>query len=135
MSFKAYGAGNLIRMIEKDILLTKYLKDELLKSGEFEVCNEPQLSALCFRYLGPSASRKNDPQSLDRLNRDIIPALEQDGRVFITGTTLNNQQVIRACLINHRIQKENIDRLIRVIREVGCSMEKSFTDQPQLLES
>lgn len=122
MSFKAYGAENLIRMIEKDILLTKYLKDELLKTGEFEIINEPQLSALCFRYLGPDGSLKNDPLKLDQLNRDIIPALEQDGRVFITGTTLENQQVIRACMINHRIQKENADRLIRVIREVGTAM-------------
>ena len=66
------------------------------------------------------------------MNRDIIPALEQDGRVFITGTTLQDQQVIRACLINHRIQKENIDRLIRVIQEVGSSLETNHTI-PQLL--
>ena len=123
MSFKAYGSENLIRMIEKDILLTKYLKNELLKTGEFEICNDPQLSALCFRYLGPEGSAKGDLMKLDQLNREIIPALEQDGRVFITGTTLQNQQVIRACLINHRIQKENIDRLVRVLREVGSSVE------------
>ena len=126
MSFKAYGAERLVRMIEKDILLTKYLKEELLKTGEFEILNEPQLSALCFRYLGPDASLRNDPQKLEQLNRDIIPALEQDGRVFITGTTLQDQQVIRACLINHRIQKENVDRLISVIQEVGSTMEAAM---------
>ena len=125
MSFKAYGSENLIRMIEKDILLTKYLKDELLKTGEFEICNEPQLSALCFRYLGTSGSAKNDPLKLEQLNTEIIPALERDGRVFITGTTLENKQVIRACCINHRIQKENIDRLIKVLREVGSSIENN----------
>lgn len=122
MSFKAYGAENLVRMIEKDILLTRYLTEKLRKTGEFEIINEPQLSALCFRYLGPDGLYKNDPEGLDRLNRNIIPALEQDGRVFITGTTLEDQQVIRACMINHRIGKENVDRLISVIREVGSAM-------------
>ena len=134
MSFKAYGAENLVRMIEKDILLTKYLKEELLKTGEFEISNQPQLSVLCFRYLGPGACAKNDLAKLDQLNLDMIPALEQDGRVFITGTTLQNQQVIRACLINHRIQKENIDRLVQVMQEVGRSIEEGWVEQPQLME-
>lgn len=135
MSFKAYGAENLRRMIEKDILLTKYLKEELLKTGDFEIINEPQLSALCFRYLGPQSCFKNRPGKLEELNRAIIPALENDGRVFITGTTLQNQQVIRACLINHRIQKENVDRLIAVIREVGTSLSRQIagSELPEVL--
>ncbi len=122
MSFKAYGAANILRMIEKDILLTKFLKDQLVKTGEFEISNDPLLSVLCFRYLGKNGFAKNDEEKLDRLNREIIPALEKDGRVFITGTTLQNQQVIRACLINHRLQEKNIDHLVKVIREVGESL-------------
>ncbi|MGB0524763.1 MAG: pyridoxal phosphate-dependent decarboxylase family protein, partial [Flammeovirgaceae bacterium] len=118
MSFKAFGKEKIVSMIEKDIQLTHYLKDTLKAAADFETCNEPQLGALCFRYLGNPA-RQLDEKAIDQLNRDIIPALEKDGRVFITGTLLDNRPVIRACLINHRLQAQNLDFLVQVIREVG----------------
>ena len=118
MSFKAFGADKIIQMIEKDILLTRYLESQLIASDDFDTCHKSTLGALCFRYLG-DLNPDVDKQAINQLNRDIIPALEADGRVFITGTTLNKEAVIRACLINHRIQKENVDFLIKVIREVG----------------
>lgn len=118
MSFKAFGREKLVSMIEKDIKLTHYLEHKLELADDFEICHEAQLGALCFRYLG-SPEFALDKCAIDQLNRDIIPALEKDGRVFITGTLLHKQPVIRACLINHRIQANNIDYLVEVIREVG----------------
>ncbi|ELR68868.1 hypothetical protein C900_05694 [Fulvivirga imtechensis AK7] len=121
MSFKAYGAEVIRACIEKDIRLTKYLADQITQSQDFELCNIPDLSVACFRYLGTDP---NMPQAtIDQLNKLIIPELEADGRVFITGTSLQNRPVIRACLINHRLQQENIDFLLKVIREVGVKAE------------
>ena len=121
MSFKAYGSDRLIQMIEKDIRLTHYLDEKLRAASDFKVYHEPQLGVLCFQYLGALEGQ----QEVDQLNRNIIPALERDGRVFITGTSLNGQAVIRACLINHRLQKNNLDYLIKVIREVGQNVLKN----------
>jgi len=56
------------------------------------------------------------------VNQKIIHKLEEDGRVFIPGSQLLGQTVIRACLINHRKQKEHIDYLIDVIREIGKAL-------------
>ena len=50
---------------------------------------------------------------------DALAALEEDGRVFITGTTLNGRFVIRACVNNHRKQEKDIDYLLETIREVA----------------
>lgn len=124
MSFKAYGASAIRSCIEKDIHLTRYLADQILKSTDFELCNEPDLSVVCFRYLGSDSDI--DKVTLDQLNKQIIPALEADGRVFITGTTLQNRPVIRACLINHRLQQENVDFLMSVIREVGVKTQNKL---------
>ena len=121
MSFKGYGARAIRASIEKDIRLTKYLAGQISQSQDLELCNSPDLSVVCFRYLGTDP---NMPQSaIDQLNKLIIPELEADGRVFITGTTLQNRPVIRACLINHRLQQQNIDFLLKVIREVGVKTE------------
>ena len=118
MSFKAYGIHQLKEMMKKDIVLTQYLAWQLEESEDFEICSQPELGIVCFRYLGDK-NPKIAPQSIDELNSMIIPALEKDGRVFITGTQLENRPVIRACLINHRLQQHNIDFLIEVIRETG----------------
>ncbi|UII29999.1 aminotransferase class I/II-fold pyridoxal phosphate-dependent enzyme [Fulvivirga ulvae] len=125
MSFKAYGSLAIKTCIHKDILLTKYLADQIKNSNNFALCNNPDLSVVCFRYL--PGDKSLNQSMVDELNKRIIPELEADGRVFITGTTLNNRPVIRACLINHRLQKENVDFLMKVIREVGTKVTSKLT--------
>lgn len=117
MSFKAYGADQLKVMIEKDIHLTRYLAEIIEKSTDFELSSDPLLGIVCFRYKGELDS--SEVSKIDQLNQLIIPALEKDRRVFITGTRLGERSVIRACLINHRLQKQHVDHLVQVLREVG----------------
>lgn len=115
MSLKTYGMQKLRTMIQKDIDLTHYLADEVEKASDFELKSISHLAVACFRYT----NGLTDEAAIDSLNRKLIPALERDGRVFITGTTIHNQFVIRACLINHRMHKGTVDYLVNVIREVA----------------
>ena len=122
MSFKAYGAERLRKAIEHDIDNAHFLAQLVDEAADFELAIEPGLSITCFRYMGDESAKHADQNFIDQLNRDIIPALELDQRVFITGTTLHDRPVIRACFINHRITKQSIERLVRVIREVGSGL-------------
>ncbi len=123
MSFKVYGADLLRQMIAKDLSLTRHLADQVQSATDFSLKSNATLGVVCFTYLGRGG---HDQETIDRLNTQIIPALELDGRVFITGTQLQGHPVIRACLINHRLQKENVDFLLKVIREVGTKTESSL---------
>jgi len=123
MSFKAYGAARLRAAIQNDLENARYLAQITRNADDFELAIEPELSVTCFRYLGADSDKHSDSAYIDQLNRDIIPALERDRRVFITGTTLHKRPVIRACFINHRIKREHIDNLINVIREVGQNLQ------------
>jgi aromatic-L-amino-acid decarboxylase len=118
MSFKAYGLSRIKQMIQKDIDLTKYLAEQVKRSSDFELKSISDLAVACFRYKGNLDSESE----IVAINEQLIPALERDGRVFITGTKLNNEFVLRACLINHRKQKNTIDYLLNVIREVAKSL-------------
>ncbi len=60
------------------------------EAADFELLQEPVLSIVFFRYLGPTAG---NVAVVDRLNQALIPALEQDGRVFITGTRIQGRPV------------------------------------------
>ena len=116
MSFKAYGAEAMRRMIRKDIELTKYLGSKLGEEPEFELVTSEPLGICCFRYTPANIV---DDDKLNRFNERLIANLETDGRVFITGTELADKKLLRACIINHRMQQADIDYLINTIKEVA----------------
>jgi glutamate/tyrosine decarboxylase-like PLP-dependent enzyme len=118
MSIKSYGMKALRAMIQKDIDLTDYLCDQVKQSDDFVLKSQASLAVACFQYKG----QLKDQEKIIQLNQKLIPALEADGRVFITGTKLNGEFVLRACIINHRKQKSSIDYLLQVIREVASKL-------------
>lgn len=120
MTFKAYGAERLREMISKDIASADYLAGCIAQSDDFELVTSGPLAIVCFRYLGRDSS---DAAALNDLNARLLEALERDGRVFITGTQLNGQHVIRACIINHRMVRADIDFLLQTIRDVAAHVE------------
>ena len=115
MSTKAYGVNRIKAMIQKDIDLTNYLNEQIELANDFRLVSSSELAISCFQYTGGL----NDSDQIVQLNKALIPVLEQDGRVFITGTTLKGAFVLRACLINHRKDEQSTRYLLQVIREVG----------------
>ena len=119
MSIKTYGMRRFREMIQKDIDLTHYLSDQVEASDDFEIKSRSYLGVSCFRYVGNYVKESK----ITAINEQLIPALEKDGRIFITGTRLNGEFVLRACIINHRKQKEDIDYLLTVIRDVAQTIQ------------
>ncbi len=115
MSIKAYGFRKIRQMIQQDIDLTHYLADKIEQSDNFILKSRSELAISCFQFK--KAGMKAD--QIEAFNKKLIPALEADGRVFITGTRLRGEFAIRACLINHRKTKASCDYLLKVIQEVA----------------
>lgn len=118
MSVKAYGFDRIRAMIQKDIDLTNYLIELIEKSSDFELKSKADLAVACFRYKG----NLTDNETITNLNQKLIPALEADGRVFITSTKLNGEFVLRACIINHRKTEASIEYLLDTIRDVASGL-------------
>ncbi|MDI9356293.1 MAG: aminotransferase class I/II-fold pyridoxal phosphate-dependent enzyme [Chitinophagaceae bacterium] len=118
MSVKAYGFTKIQAMIQKDIDLTYYLADLIRTSKDFELKSISDLAIVCFRYKG---NLENESKIIE-INQQLISALEADGRVFITGTKLKGEFVLRACLINHRKQKSSVHYLLDTIRDVASKL-------------
>lgn len=118
MSLKAYGFTRIQAMMQKDLDLTRYLERQVQASDDFELKSRSDLAIACFRYVGVGLSA----EQIIQLNQDLIPALEADGRVFITGTKLNGEFVLRACIINHRKSEASIDYLLNVVRDVAAGL-------------
>ena len=45
--------------------------------------------------------------------------IEEDGRVFLSGTKINNEYVLRINCVNHRREKQDIDFLFKVLRDIA----------------
>ena len=118
MSLKAYGFTKIQAMMQKDLDLTRYLERQVTAASDFELKSNSDLAIACFRYIGHNLSA----EKVIEINQKLIPALENDGRVFITGTRLNGEFVLRACIINHRKTEASIDYLLNVIREVATTL-------------
>lgn len=121
MSLKSYGFDRIKAMIQKDIDLTHYLANQVEDAVDFELVTTSHLAVACFKYKGGLT----DPEDIEKVNRQLIPALEKDGRIFITGTKINGAHVLRACFINHRKTRETTDFLLQVIREIGQNLESN----------
>ncbi len=115
MSLKAFGAKRIRREISRDIEKAAYLAGKAESHTELELMSPAPLSIVCFRY-NPGDMNDNE---LDKLNDRIISDIEQDGRVFLTGTKIRGHSALRTCFINHRTEKQHVDRLVEVILELG----------------
>lgn len=115
MSLKAFGAQRIRQEISRDIEKAAYLAGKSESHTELELMAPAPLSIVCFRY-NPG---EMNGEELDKLNDRIITDIEQDGRVFLTGTKIRGQTALRACFINHRTEKHHIDRLVEVVLELG----------------
>jgi len=119
VTFKAYGARKLRAAIESNIEIMRYLADRIDQSQDFVRLAPVPLSVVCFQYRTPDISVHGDQKYLDGLNDRLLEALEEDGRVFLSGTKIHGKRALRACSVNHRLRREDVDFLLDVIREVG----------------
>ncbi len=122
MTFKGYGARRLRAAIESNIEIMRYLADRIDQSQDFVRLAPVPLSVVCFQYRTPDGTVHGDQNYLDGLNDRLPGALEEDGRVFLASTKIHGRTALRACSVNHRLRREDVDFLLEVIRDVGRSL-------------
>jgi aromatic-L-amino-acid decarboxylase len=119
MTFKAYGVQKLRAAIESNIEIMRYLAHLIDQSQDFVRLAPVPLSVVCFQYCTKDTSARRNQSYLDDLNHRLLDALERDGRVFLSGTKIQGKKVLRACSVNHRLRREDVEFLLEVIREVA----------------
>lgn len=122
MTFKAYGATKLRAAIGSNIEIMRYLANRIDKSHDFVRLAPVPLSVVCFQYRTTDVSKHSDQQYLSKLNNRLLDTLERDGRVFLSGTTIHGKRALRACSVNHRLRREDVDFLLDVTRQIGRSL-------------
>ena len=109
MALRHHGLAGYRVSIEKDLALAEYLTSLLKSRDDFEVFEPQSLSIVCFRYLPPGVS--GDEQIMGSINREILKTIQLGGEAFISSTVMDNKFWLRACIVNPRANKSDIEAL------------------------
>jgi glutamate/tyrosine decarboxylase-like PLP-dependent enzyme len=114
-TIQVYGAEKLGQVISGTCALAQYLKERIESSPQLELLAPVSLNIVCFRYRGPGVNQTNT----DRINADIVVALQESGIAAPSTTVINGRLAIRAAIVNHRTNKNDIDALIKATIAFG----------------
>ena len=82
------------------------------------------LSIACYRYAPAGAGL--DDHALDALNERLMVAIRRDGRAFPSNAVLGGRYCLRACLVNHRTEADDIDAVLDVVAELGARLDSEL---------
>ena len=119
MAFLAYGADALVAAVENDLRLARLLAEAVREAPDLELLDEPQLSIVVYRHHPPGL---DDPAALDAHNRALLDAMQRDGRVLTSGTTIRGTFALRPCMTHHRSSDADVLALAEVASELGAAL-------------
>lgn len=109
-TIKIYGSDKLGRIISHTCALAQYMKQRIEADTRLELLAPVALNIVCFRYRSADA---------DRVNANIVVALQESGIAAPSTTTINGRLAIRAAIVNHRTNASDIDALINAAIAFG----------------
>lgn len=95
--------------LREKLMLTRYFHERVGELG-FATGPEPELSVATYRWV-PGAG---DP---DAFNRRLVERIHEDGRVFVSSTTLDGTVWLRLAVLSVRTHLEDVELLLRVLEE------------------
>jgi glutamate/tyrosine decarboxylase-like PLP-dependent enzyme len=107
---KLFGLGPFRASLAEKIWLARYFHQELGKLDGFETGPYPDLSIVTFRF-------RPETGDSDAFNRELLDAVHEDGKVFITSTLINGAFTLRLAVLNFRTHREHIEYLLDFLRE------------------
>ena len=122
-TLKTFGLEKLGAMITRTCTLAKYLEQRILAEPRLELLAPVELNIVCFRYRAADANR---------VNGDIVIAIQESGIAAPSTTLLDGELAIRAAIVNHRTDTCDIDALISAVLEFGA--QRSSSDDSLVLE-
>lgn len=115
MTMQQIGIQGYRDLITHDVAMARYLQRCLGQRDDFELIAAGPLSITCFRYRPAHVAA----EKLDDLNRELLQIAQQQGHVYLTSTTLQDQVVLRACIVNFRTTEADIDALLDTLAAAG----------------
>jgi aromatic-L-amino-acid decarboxylase len=124
MLLRAYGTQKYRQLIQQNINQMNYLADLLEKEEDMELMAPATSNIVCFRYNPHNLSEK----ALAQLNKVIYDALNRINFLMVSDTTIKGTYMLRACNVNHRSRKQDLEFLVKEVTRAGAKFRLLFKD-------
>ncbi|MBK8450792.1 MAG: amino acid decarboxylase [Saprospiraceae bacterium] len=109
LPLKLHGLAPFRACLEEKILLCRYFYDEIGKLG-FERGPFPETSVCIYRYV-PESSNANE------FNQKLVDYIVQNGRVFVSSTSINGVFWIRIAILSFRTHLTIIQDYLDLLKQ------------------
>jgi len=110
LPFKVLGTAPFSAALEEKLLLAQYFHEQISAIEGIEAGPPPDLSIVTFRYVPQTGNA-------DEFNRRLVEALRNDGRIFLTSTTMGGNYTIRLAVLGYNTHLDAIETALIAIRE------------------
>ncbi len=120
MGLQHSGRSGYVKMIREDIELAEYLF-QLADARKELVAMNCNLSITTFRYKPEeiNVEGKKQKEWLNSLNEDLVNTLQGEGELFVSNAIIDGYYCLRACVVNFRTDKEDMEEIIDTVIRVG----------------
>ncbi len=116
LSLQQIGRSGYEKLISEDIELSEMLFDLAKNNLELEAVSQ-NLSITTFRFI--PLNRKESNEYLNKLNEELLNELQTGGEVFLSNAIVNEKYCLRACVVNFRTSKKDIEEIVEIIVREG----------------
>lgn len=119
------GRNGYIKMFGEDIGLSKLFFRLADAHSELEAVTQ-NLSITTLRYVPTDSLDKlnNKDLYLNKLNEALLNNLQQKGEVFLSNAIVKEKYCLRACIVNFRTSKKDIEEIVEIIVREGRKIHK-----------
>lgn len=122
LTMQQVGRSGYLKMIEDDIRLSEEMFRAVKLQPELEPFTQG-LSIATFRYVPSDLKVKaQEPETLEylnKLNEEIMLAIEKSGKAFVSPARLDGVFVLRACIVNFRTSSEDVQAFPELVCRLG----------------
>jgi glutamate/tyrosine decarboxylase-like PLP-dependent enzyme len=109
LPLQLFGVNVFRKALEEKILLCRYFYQKIQALG-FEVGPDPELSVCIYRFT----EGIDDENSF---NAQLIKTVQDDGRIYISSTTIDGVFWLRLAVLVFRTHLQTIDQLLSILEE------------------
>ncbi|MDF2774341.1 MAG: ddc 1, partial [Geminicoccaceae bacterium] len=122
LAFRHIGRAGHLKLIADDIALARRMFDRVRAHPELEAVTHG-LSVTTFRYvpadLTESVSAADRSTYLNELNTDLLTRLQESGAVYFSNAVIDDQFLLRACIVNFRTTGADVDAIPDIVAREG----------------
>jgi glutamate/tyrosine decarboxylase-like PLP-dependent enzyme len=119
LPLKLFGLSPFRAALAEKIWLARYFHEQLEQTPGWETGPYPELSVVTYRFVPESGDT-------DSFNRQLVEAVQADGKVFISSTLINGQFFLRLAVLHFRTHLTQVDYLLGLLKKL--TLESSPTN-------